>query len=113
MTTSRRILSSGARLCSEGRTADERQRLMHSTPLDSISKWGTEREGLSSEAEVCASRLWLAESKGKVFGDLSEKETKKFFSKFVDKWNDGELLSPASDLPPSISSACWCLLTLR
>lgn len=36
-------------------------------------------------------RLWLTESKGKVFGDLSDKETKKYFSKFVEKWNDGEL----------------------
>lgn len=35
-------------------------------------------------------RVWLA-SRGKVFGDLSESETKKYFKKFVEKWNDGDL----------------------
>ena len=28
-----------------------------------------------------------------MFGDLSDSETKKYFKKFVEKWNDGELKS--------------------
>mmetsp|Transcript_28245 Transcript_28245/g.57834 ORF Transcript_28245/g.57834 Transcript_28245/m.57834 type:complete len:321 (-) Transcript_28245:267-1229(-) len=36
-------------------------------------------------------RMWLTAAKKKVFGDLSESECKKYFKKFVEKYNDGEL----------------------
>ena len=38
-------------------------------------------------------RVWLAESKDKRFGDLSEDEARSYFKKFVKLYNNGELSS--------------------
>ncbi len=38
-------------------------------------------------------RLWLAESKDKRFGDLSESDARSYFRKFIKQYNSGELSS--------------------
>lgn len=36
-------------------------------------------------------RLWLKESKRKYLDEISSKEARRYFKKFVGKWNDYEL----------------------
>ena len=43
-------------------------------------------------ASLCR-RIWLAESKDKRFGDLSEDDARSYFRKFVKQYNNGELSS--------------------
>lgn len=36
-------------------------------------------------------RVWLKESKGKYLDEISSKEARRYFKKFVKRWNDYEL----------------------